>query len=572
MACGEVSTVGGPPDVTTPPGSEPGNPTTEDPAASFLRWEKCSLETGGTDGRAECANVEVPLDWSAPEGKKITFFVKRVLGSAKGPKQQLWLLQGGPGAAGDGLESLAQAIIGRDDSVDIYIPDHRGTGRSAYLDCPRTIEDGWSYGRFCAAEIERTWGKGTLATFSTTSAARDVGFVIENSRLKDQKVHVYGVSYGTYWAQRYLQLFPTQASAVTLDSLCQSGLCSLSKNSYWYDVVGKKYLGECAQDSFCKEKLGPDPVEATRQAFAKADAKTCAALEGFSSYDLRVVFQWFITSVELRVMIPSLVHRINRCNEEDAAPLSAFVDHMRKDFWGFEDPTESGDSAFATQDLSSNALLVNIAMSEMEEEPAPTLSELEALLSDSLFAIPEIETYRLETYQSWPKYRRDEYVGKYPDTATPILMMNGTLDPQTPQDFADAIAPHYAKPNQSYVVFPRAAHCVISQSPTGDDAISEHCGMTVWKQFVANPTRSLDTTCTSKILGHRFDADWSMLAGYMYNQPSLWSPAPKVGSPNGPPPLSPLASKAIENALRRARQDTRLAQLGHYLRARSHRR
>ena len=103
-----------------------------------IAFDPCSLVTGGSDTRAECANVEVPLDWNSPGDAKVTFFVKRLVGSASGPHRQLWLLQGGPGGAGDGLEPLAAEIARGDAALDVYIPDHRGTGRSERLDCPQT--------------------------------------------------------------------------------------------------------------------------------------------------------------------------------------------------------------------------------------------------------------------------------------------------------------------------------------------------------------------------------------------------------------------------------------------------
>src|SRR5688572_26126213 len=128
---GEASSTNDPTTETKPPQS--GDPNGDAPSGdptSAIKFESCSLKTGGNDGRAECANVEVPLDWKSPSGKKVTFFVKRLLGKGAEPRKQLWLLQGGPGAAGDGLEPLAEEVAARDDGVDIYIPDHRGTGRS----------------------------------------------------------------------------------------------------------------------------------------------------------------------------------------------------------------------------------------------------------------------------------------------------------------------------------------------------------------------------------------------------------------------------------------------------------
>ena len=48
---------------------------------------------------------------------------------------------------------------------------------------------------------------------------RDLAAVLERTRKPGQRSFVYGVSYGTYWAQRYLHVAPTQAAGVILDSI-----------------------------------------------------------------------------------------------------------------------------------------------------------------------------------------------------------------------------------------------------------------------------------------------------------------------------------------------------------------
>ena len=98
----------------------------------------------------------------------------------------------------------------------------------------------------------------------------------------------------------------------------------------------------------------------------------------------------------------------------------------------------------------------------------------------------------------------------------------------------------------------------------GADPQTPACGMTVWNQFVANPTAALDTSCTANTRKHHFEESPS-IAQYMYGRPSLWSAAPKIGTPNGPPPLAYATTKAIENELRRAERDTRMLRLGQRL-------
>lgn len=516
------------------------------PARAPITFASCSLETGGTDRRAECAQIEVPLDWSArgPEAKKVSFFVKRLVGAAAGPHAQLWLLQGGPGGAGDGLEGLANALS-KDASLgsfDIYIPDHRGTGRSAYLDCPEAKKFPPFDFAACADEAEKTWGKEGFATFTTTTAARDVGDTIERLRTPGQGVHVYGVSYGTYWAQRYLQLYPTQPSAVTLDSMCGPGLCNYLTIGYWFDRVGKKLMGDCAADTTCREKLGADPVAKTAEAVAIADARTCSGLRGMTGAMLRQVLTWFVASFELRDLVPAVVARTVRCNEDDVTALAAFVSNVRQMTGGGFGPEP--------EELSSDVLGFHIAFSEMMPSPMITRAQLAKMYEGAVFAKDDPSLY--DAYEAWPKYARDEHVGQYPSTATPMLLLNGTLDPQTPQELGEEVASHYRGPSQSFVLLPRAAHGTLHQSPVSTRSSDDACGMIVWKQFLGGPTRVLDTSCTARILPHDF-SDTQPLAKSFFGVASLWGSPARGVAPGG----VPVAPAHVRAELTRAMRATR---------------
>ena len=75
----------------------------------------------------------------------------------------------------------------------------------------------------------------------------DVGELI--NLFKRNGIHdsafVYGVSYGTYWAERYMQLFPRQAKGVILDSVvAQTGSdihprTSFARLTEGFDFVGR---------------------------------------------------------------------------------------------------------------------------------------------------------------------------------------------------------------------------------------------------------------------------------------------------------------------------------------------
>jgi hypothetical protein len=349
-----------------------------------------------------------------------------------------------------------------------------------------------------------------------------------------------------------MQLFRKQATAVALDGLCQAGLCSISKIGYWLDVVGKRYLGECGVDPFCASKLGPDPVASVRQAISRADSGTCAGLQGIDGSTLRQLYTMFLGRFEFRVLVPSTAFRIVRCNADDVVALQTFGAMLSKMFGG------GGFRAFGPkEDLSSNVLGMHIALSELEETPPPTLEQLTELMKDPVFSKPDGRMRAF--YDQWPRYAHDAWVGKYPDVEIPLLLLNGTLDPATPQDFADTIAPHYARPGQRYVLLPRAAHGTLYQSPTGKPP-AEACGMTVFRQFSQSPLAPSDTSCKDKILQHDFEHSPEVAQAF-FGRPSLWEPPPLLANASFAA-LSPARMQAITHEVLAAARETELARFG----------
>ncbi|OWZ04805.1 Serine protease [Phytophthora megakarya] len=114
-------------------------------------WYPCSehtfsngeIPTGSVAQDAECAVYSAPLCYpgicETPEdvNPNVDIFVKRLPASVGNPgaASNVWLLQGGPGASSTGLEGLMVALHSKlEGAVNVYLMDHRGTGRSTLLD------------------------------------------------------------------------------------------------------------------------------------------------------------------------------------------------------------------------------------------------------------------------------------------------------------------------------------------------------------------------------------------------------------------------------------------------------
>jgi hypothetical protein len=107
--------------------------------------------------------------------------------------------------------------------------------------------------------------------------------------------------------------------------------------------------------------------------------------------------------------------------------------------------------------------------------------------------------------------------------------MNGTLDGQTPIEFAQEIAPHYNQSAQTFVVMPRATHATALGGAPMEGAPERQCGMEVWQQFLVAPRQPIDTSCTSHIQALDFESAPG-LSNALFGTPDLWEGAPVTRS------------------------------------------
>jgi pimeloyl-ACP methyl ester carboxylesterase len=521
------------------------------PVEPSIAWSACSLYVDDPNGiQAECATVDVPLRWAEPDGPTLGVFVQRLAGTASEPRKQLWLLEGGPGGSGADFDAWMEEMREIDPTVDLYAVDHRGVGRSARLGCPDQEDEASDWGlsvspdeaAACHEVLADTWGA-DLAEFTSTAAARDLGRLIELAEQPGQDVFVYGVSYGTYWAHRYLQIHPEQATAVILDSIAPSTETFVAYDSD-FDAVGQDLMDLCAGDAVCAGKLGPDPWAALEELHAALDDGHCRALTdrwGLDAEASRVVLATLLMSPLTRTYIPALVYRHARCKDEDVAAIDRLLTVLFA-----ERPATYYDT------LASDALFYNVAYSELWPEAAqhPTIAEI-AEMAAGLHVSTGLTTRMVEGQSAWPTYADDAFVGGWATTSMPLLMMNGDLDPQTPIWVGDDAAEHFTGPGQSFLTVPRAAHCVIAQTPAAEGERS--CGMKLLLDFLGDPLLAPDTSCYAEIPEETFTGDpaWNE---YLLGTRDLWENGPQLAAAA---PASPPNERLLREVRRRIARVTR---------------
>lgn len=513
-----------------------------------IQWEPCPIYSNGQEGRTvECATIPVPVKWDDPASQRIDLFVKRVPALEQPARAQVWYLQGGPGYAGDAFDPLADLYDDVVTDVDQYIPDHRGTGRSTRLGCyaerpesvghEQIVASEWDN---CLEEVQETWGD-ALEGFNVTNAARDLGQLIEATRAEGQQVIVFGGSYGTVWANRYLTLYPDQPTAVGMSGLAVN--THLDDFDHWFNELGESWMTACAEDEVCAERLGPDPWATMTEVLDDLDAGACPLVggAGFDRRTLQQIWAQFNYGWGERTLIAPMVYRIGRCSPEDVAVF----DHL------FQFLTEP-QPADPTAAYYSMVLSGYITVSELWSDPPPTLEEIEAFRDEANMAHGLPGRYA-QAYEYWPRYEPDAHTG---ELATPIehmLMFTGEFD-FIPGSTREATIAHFESETRPFFLLPGGSHTLGGSPVPGELS----CGLQLVQSFITDPegTATIDASCLDRVAPIAWDPSGTAVVADYLGVVDAWDGGPTVDKKASDvhKPIPPVPWRA-ENALARMREN-----------------
>jgi pimeloyl-ACP methyl ester carboxylesterase len=260
--------------------------------AQKLSWGPCASFASGPDDRStfadkryDCARLEVPLDYAAPDGRTAQLGVLRQ--KARGQRiGSLVVNPGGPGVSGmsavpslfgDGPGAKSQMA----QRFDVVGLDPRGVGASTpAVDClsdaEREVERGdldvdpspagiaateqenQQYAQRCTDRV----GAAVLANIGTRDAARDLDVL--RAALGDQKLTYLGYSYGTRLGSTYAEDFPQNVRALVLDGALDPEQSTVDRSvdqAAGFQKSFDAFAAECAKrERNCP--LGTDPATA----------------------------------------------------------------------------------------------------------------------------------------------------------------------------------------------------------------------------------------------------------------------------------------------------------------------
>ncbi|TLF98923.1 alpha/beta hydrolase [Nocardia cyriacigeorgica] len=239
-------------------------------------WHGCS-DPDLIAVRGECAEIRVPLDYSAPGGRTISLAISRVPSTDPARRRGVLLTNsggpGGPGldpgnAVGNGLSADVRA------AYDLIGFDPRGVGQSTPVDCgwpPGRVPGGDAQPGLDRAAFDRDVQRAAqlaalcigaegaaLRHINTRNTARDMRMIAVV--LGESAISYYGPSYGSYLGAVFTQMFPERSDRIVLDSV-------VDPERYWLGMFHDSGLANEAALAAWAEK-----VAAEQQQFQLGDS------------------------------------------------------------------------------------------------------------------------------------------------------------------------------------------------------------------------------------------------------------------------------------------------------------
>jgi pimeloyl-ACP methyl ester carboxylesterase len=255
---------------------------------------------GDGDGDGEetvwqCATLTAPLDYADPDGETIGIALIRARAASPDPGERIGSLLfnfGGPGGSGVAtLPAFAEDYAALRERYDLVSFDPRGVGDSEGLVCldDRRLDEYFAADAAPADAAQRRAFTDRLRGFAdaceeragpllphltTANTARDMDLMREV--LGDDKLHYFGVSYGTQLGGVYAHLFPRRVGRAVFDAVVDPTLSpeqSARAQAGGFQLALGNYVEGCAaEDAEAGDcPLGDTTEEATERLTALLD-------------------------------------------------------------------------------------------------------------------------------------------------------------------------------------------------------------------------------------------------------------------------------------------------------------
>ncbi|MDT7844279.1 alpha/beta hydrolase [Streptomyces justiciae] len=425
----------------------------QDLTAQKLSWKDCpapSTAEGGGDAPSplpngdewQCATLKAPRDWAEPKGDTIDLALIRARASGDESRRigSLIFNFGGPGGSGvTTLPAFGEDYAKLRTRYDLVSFDPRGVGRSAPVECLDDLQLDAYFQQDATPDdaTERTKlldntkefnaacednSKKVLPHVRTTDAARDMDLM--RQVLGDDKLHYFGISYGTELGGVYAHLFPKKVGRAVFDAVVDPSEDSEQGS------LGQAKGFQLALDNFaedCVSKTEDCPIGDTAQDVKNRIAKLLKDLDRtpIPGVGLRKLTQTAATSGIAQSLYSQdfweyLTEGLDQAYDGDGRVLMLLADSM------------NGRNEDGTY---SNLTAANIAINCADDKARYTEDYVEQKLPEFRSASPIFGDYLawgMVSCTDWAVAGAADHPDVSAAGSAPILVVGNTGDPATP--------------------------------------------------------------------------------------------------------------------------------------------
>ncbi|MCL1140907.1 alpha/beta hydrolase [Shewanella pneumatophori] len=437
----------------------------------------------GLSEQMQCGAISVPENYAKPDGKQIQIhYVVMPATKPSNRQEALLAIAGGPGqSAIENAQGFDRMLSKVRQTEDVILIDQRGTGQSNQLQCigdafdsalaiDESLFDTRVETQKCLDELDAD-----VTQYGSLNALKD--FEAVRAHLGYQKLHLYGVSYGTRMAQLYMRHYPESLATVTLDGVVpmqQSVLAIGNAIARAFDLL----IEDCSNNQLCNKQfpdlkadldkvdaeltqapkisLVPDPLtgEATKLTMTRSKFKGALRMALYSP--------------ATRSLIPHAIHQAANGNFQPITGLYAM----------------SMDNAGIAMGMHAS-----VVCGEDWQRLTPELREQ---TNQSYFGHEMLKTFA-ESCAVWNMPAVDASFGDAIAGDIPTLLLSGELDPATPPSWGELAMEKLT--NAKHFVAPYATHGVAYQS-CGNDLIAD--------LVETGSVAELDAACLSEDIRRNF--------------------------------------------------------------------
>ncbi|WP_380284624.1 alpha/beta hydrolase [Kitasatospora purpeofusca] len=452
-------------DPTTPASTaaSPATTTTTAPAlpaaltGQQLGWQACPAPSPAQGGGPapgapwECATLKAPLDYAAPAGRTVDLALIRAKATGGGPRIGSLIYNfGGPGASGVvTLPALAKDYADLNTRYDLVSFDPRGVGDSAGVRClddaatdasaavdgspddtaeVRALDEAVAaYAAAC-----RDHSGGVLPYVDTVSAARDLDLL--RQVLGDDKLHYFGLSYGTELGGVYAHLYPHDVGRLAMDAVVdptQDPVQSSLGQAKGFQLALENFMTACAEQAGAGCPTGTGGAQGTE--------RIATLLRGLDAAPLPADGGRTLTQDLAVTGIAAALYSEASWNALAVGLQEAMQGGSGTTLLALADAYLGRDA----QGRYSNLSAANRAITCVDDRQRYTDAEVQEQLPAFRQASPvfgDFAAWGLTACSGWPVPGRTDHPEVGAPGAAPIVVIGNTGDPATPYEGARAMA------------------------------------------------------------------------------------------------------------------------------------